>query len=544
MSNELKTIDVKNRDERASLALITKEVDTLYWFLPDIELNVKLNIIKNPLFDRDMLDRSKYLEFDIYEIKDALLKTNLLHEHERAKIKKEVDILKKEKTKNDKILEAFCPLPWNHLGIKTNGGTRICCQMIYKPFGDLGVNVKDIKDINDVRNLPPVKLVRKQMLQGIKPKLCELCWTEEKSDLKSKRIHQNIIYPDALSQAERYTNHNGEIDTKNIPLNYFDLRLGNKCNLACRSCGPTESNLWYKDYWTQGHRSIQVPDGLRQQEYELKEEDGQITINSNDFDWPDNTTFLNQILDSCNNIDRIYFTGGEPTINHAHIQFLQKLVDYSKSQDIFLEYNSNGMAMPESLLNIWPKFKGVGIGFSIDGMEEKFEYLRYPGKWDKFIRTITKLHTYHKSGNSVQVVLAPTISIYNCLHMLDLYNFILYSTPPWFGKTMPIHVLESPAYMSPKILPNHAKLQIKTQYYDWIKKLQLKGNLPGIRFGRSNNFKKIAINNMTNLIHYIDQTFPDPDQLLNDFYTNTENKDKQRNQNWKEVFPELVDVLS
>ena len=45
------------------------------------------------------------------------------------------------------------------------------------------------------------------------------------------------------------------------------------------------------------------------------------------------------------------------------------------------------MGMPDRLLNIWPKFRGTGIGFSIDGLENRFEYLRYPGKWKTFIKT-------------------------------------------------------------------------------------------------------------------------------------------------------------
>ena len=35
-----------------------------------------------------------------------------------------------------------------------------------------------------------------------------------------------------------------------------------------------------------------------------------ITINSNDFSWPDKTNFLNLILKSAQYIDRLYFTGG------------------------------------------------------------------------------------------------------------------------------------------------------------------------------------------------------------------------------------------
>ena len=47
--------------------------------------------------------------------------------------------------------------------------------------------------------------------------------------------------------------------------------------------------------------------------------------------------------------------------------------------------------MPERLLNLWQYFGSVGIGFSIDATENHFEYIRYPGKWSKFIRTVKKI---------------------------------------------------------------------------------------------------------------------------------------------------------
>ena len=32
-------------------------------------------------------------------------------------------------------------------------------------------------------------------------------------------------------------------------IHYVDLKLGNKCNLACSTCNPDDSSFWIKD-WT------------------------------------------------------------------------------------------------------------------------------------------------------------------------------------------------------------------------------------------------------------------------------------------------------
>jgi len=533
MNDEINSINMESWDERSRLALTTKNIGTLNWFIPDVDKMVRLSIIKNPLFNREIFEKINYKE---YELTKALLKTNFLTNEERTNIEEDLGILKQKR----KTTESFCPLPWNHLGIMTNGDIRMCCQMIYEPFGMLDVNVKNIKNIDDVRNLPAIKQVRKEMLEGKKPDLCKLCWTEEKSNLKSKRIHQNSIYTTLPALAKKYTKNDGEIDTTKIHLNYFDLRLGNKCNLACRSCGPTETDQWYKEIWNIGQQSFSF---YNKKEYSLKENKGKIIIDSDDFSWPQTTSFLDQILYSCNKIDRLYFTGGEPTINLSHIQFLEKLVQEGLAEKIFLEYNSNGMAMPESLLNIWPNFSGIGIGFSIDGANKKFEYLRYPGKWKKFIRTLSKLDEYHMNFKKITASLAPTVSIYNFLHILDLYEFILFNTPTWFSKHMPIHVLEGPAYMSPKIFPDHSKEKIQIIYNKWLKNLESIEKIPKVNPKFYNQIKITAKYQISNLLTYINNPLPNRDNLLEEFHNKTKFMDKQRNQNWKEIFPELVDVL-
>ena len=108
----------------------------------------------------------------------------------------------------------------------TNGDIRMCCQMIYPPFGRTKVNVKDVKKIDDVRNLPVLKQVRKSMLEGKKHALCKLCWDEEKFGGRSKRTHQAEVYKELTPLIVDATTKNGEVDVKKIPLNYYDLRLG------------------------------------------------------------------------------------------------------------------------------------------------------------------------------------------------------------------------------------------------------------------------------------------------------------------------------
>ena len=84
--------------------------------------------------------------------------------------------------------------------------------------------------------------------------------------------------------------------------------------------------------------------------------------------------------------------------------------------------------MPERLLNLWQYFGSVGIGFSIDATENHFEYIRYPGKWSKFIRTVKKIYKYSTTHKNIGCTLAPTISLFNITNILALQEFSM-STP-------------------------------------------------------------------------------------------------------------------
>ena len=91
------------------------------------------------------------------------------------------------------------------------------------------------------------------MLAGEEHPACDLCWKEESIGLNSKRVYMNKVVTNGvkydIDRIRNSTQSDGTIDTKEFPLNYFDLRFGNLCNLKCRSCGPNDSSLWYEDYF-------------------------------------------------------------------------------------------------------------------------------------------------------------------------------------------------------------------------------------------------------------------------------------------------------
>lgn len=531
MNQELKSINMEDRNERSYLAENTLNLETLLWFIPDTESMVRLSVVKNPLFNREIYQKLNCSE---YVIKKQLLKIDFLSTAEKAKIQKEIDDSKEK----NKILDSFCSIPWNHLSIMTNGDVRMCCQMITGTFGKLGVNVKENKNVSEIRNNPKINIVRKQMLQGIKPKLCNLCWIEEENNIKSKRLDQNNIYNNIFDKAIKYTNKDGSIDTSKFPLTYLDLRLGNKCNLSCRSCGPTDSSNWYEEsYKLSETKEVNY---YNDKVYKLEIKDGKVVIDTDDFDWPKKSNFLEQVLDNVKYIDRLYFTGGEPTLNMPHVAFLEELVKRKIGKNIYIEYNSNGTTISNNIINLWKNFNGIGIGFSIDGTKKRFEYLRYPGKWNKFLRTINTLDKNYKDFNKLEIQLAPTISIFNIIHLLDIYKFVFQETPDWFLKYIPVHVLEGPDYMCAKIIPQIGKEKINKMYIDYIENIDSVLDNNSVK---NKKYKEEAIKSLTNINSYLNNSMESSKNLIDIFYQKTDVIDKMRKQSWKKTFPELLDIL-
>lgn len=184
---------------------------------------------------------------------------------------------------------------------------------------------------------------RQQWDSGKIPQGCRACALAEQNGKASRRQGSNQWYAD-----------NGYDNTK-IELLRLDYWTGDTCNLQCTICSPIYSSAWKEE--------LNLPLPKRRQ-----------TVNYN---WRD--------LD-LSKLKLIHFNGGEPLLSKEHIQFLIAIPD--KSQ-VVINYNTNGTIKPtQQLLDLWGKFKLVQLDFSIDDIGSRFEYQRYPAKWNNVIENL------------------------------------------------------------------------------------------------------------------------------------------------------------
>lgn len=290
--------------------------------------------------------------------------------------------------------DEFCILPWVHASISNSGKVSPCCRIIQynpEPFGSLHKNT-----LSEIRGNPRFSEFREMMLNRQTPLNCKECHLQEMANLPTLRTLFNKKY-ESIAQ---------HIKTKKIneplPMRYGEIRFSNVCNLACRTCGIESSSRWHKDHLELHGASNKIFYSHANKEQGL----------------------INDFINNIDEVDTIYFAGGEPLLHSGHYQLLQTLIDLNRT-DITLVYNSNLTTLklgPSHVFHLWDKFKTVTIYASIDATHERFNLIRHGEEWNVVENNIKKVKLFMPRIN---VVFSITISILNLFHLPDLINYSL-----------------------------------------------------------------------------------------------------------------------
>ncbi len=361
--------------------------------------------------------------------------------------------------------EFYCPLAWGSVALRNNGDYRLCCHANVSEKGGIlrseqgsPLNIS-ATEISEAQNHGLLKSVRKSFLSGEWPAACVRCKTEEEAGLKSGRSHAlQRVKNEGLEQEFQsrlsQTAEDGAVST-NLPIVEMDVRFGNQCNLRCRSCGPTDSSSWYKD-WIQMGETKFLDSGIS---VELKEQGVGVSAIPNRFQWVDELPVEKMLPRDTSLLRRIYLAGGEPLLIPKHQEFLEHLVRSGAAGNIYLEYNSNLTVLPKRILELWNHFRAVGVGISADGVGKYHEYLRFPAKQKILEQNLALLDVQPKN---IRAWFACTVSWMNLSHLPE---FLLWIEKQGFQKVgvrkgkMPIsfHLLHRPLHLNLQSIPPAAK---------------------------------------------------------------------------------------
>jgi len=147
------------------------------------------------------------------------------------------------------------------------------------------------------------------------------------------------------------------------------------------------------------------------------------------YTWPADESIFNSIVDrmSKSNCKKVYVNGGEPTLhNKSLVKMLKVLVKTGQTSDVELWLNTNATIVDVEFYKLLNNFKSIRLMLSIDGIEESFEYIRYPAKWaivDSNIKKIVDIISNFKNTSKWRIEFQPTFQL---LNLLDIDRMITY----------------------------------------------------------------------------------------------------------------------
>lgn len=452
----------------------------------------------------------------------------------------------------------LCPIPWMSQSVRANGDLRICCQAQHGPTGGILKNDKgevyNAKDSNldEVRNSDLSKQIRKYMMEGKWHSECIRCEKESNAGMWSRNKYENKIWAEDRTKeskhiplfdwnyALKYTQKDGTIDTEKIDCNFYDVRFGNKCNLKCRMCGPTDSSSWYDDQvklWSPTYKDSHGTVTL------IKTDKG-YTPDEDVYNWHESDSYWHQMDNNIKNIKKLYIVGGEPLLINKHYEFLQKCVDLDCAKNITIEYNSNITNIPKKAWNIWKYFGRVAIGASIDGVGDINYYMRYPSQFNIIYKNLKRLS---RAEGNFKIWIAATVNVFNILHFPEYMEWILLNKLPRVNddEIRPIlspHPLHGPKFYNVKILPKFAKDHVANKFDIYEKKL--------INIIKNSNFtvkrKESSILEVPKLLNQFKNYMYAEDlseEYLPKFWHVTRKLDRIRNVSIEKYIPELYNLL-
>jgi MoaA/NifB/PqqE/SkfB family radical SAM enzyme len=290
------------------------------------------------------------------------------------------------------------------------------------------------------------------------------------------------------------------------PLMFLDLKLGNICNLKCRICGSWSSST----FATEELQSLS-PGEDRKSNYHYQ----MLRAGA----WPrENPIFWKEIDQVVDQIQYIEFTGGEPFMIKEHFDLLRKLVDRGLAHNIELHYNTNGTQWPQGAEDIWRNFQHVEIAFSIDDVEQRFEYQRTGADWNNVNYNLQLFQEMRARNSNISLQVCCTVNIFNVLYLPMVAQWI---EPQGFDFVYWNMLHDAPQHCIanlPESVKNKIAEHLKQSQFSEVYKKDIQG--------------------------VIDFMFSRPGTDEKDLIKNIRTLDQRRSESLRTVAPELAEILN
>ena len=249
--------------------------------------------------------------------------------------------------------KSLCPLPFTGAIVHTDGTVK-CCSISKDTLGN--VNSEPLEQI--LRTSEKLKSIRREMLDQKFPDNCSHCYAKEKHhdtldfENVSNRLYHIKILKDSPFKLYK--------DEHQFELQQMDLRWRNTCNFACVYCDSMFSSVWAQ---FEG-KSDKMSNNAMQQTFDF-------------------------VKDNIKNLKTIYMAGGEPFLIKENLKIIDLILE--QNPNLLLRINTNLSILTPKLYEKLQQLKNVHWIVSAESTDDRFAYIRWPGKYQTFTDNMKKI---------------------------------------------------------------------------------------------------------------------------------------------------------
>lgn len=251
----------------------------------------------------------------------------------------------------------------------------------------------DLKDIWNSEH-------RKQLLQdhanGVRNKACQQCWDCEDAKIESTR--------------QRYNRELKNVEILKSQPRIMIVKPGNLCNNACRSCNAHTSSMWYKTDYALDNQGKSFKEYLKFYDRHKTAYNNNNSLEDTWAQWEDNIIFWDMY-------------GGEPLIIPLVHKTLDQAIASATAKQKEFHVHTNGMVYKQDFVEKLSQLKRGNIGFSIDAIGSKNEYIRYGSKWEDILNNLKSYMKDCKNYDNVGLNVRGTITPWNIFYLEENYDF-------------------------------------------------------------------------------------------------------------------------
>jgi len=368
--------------------------------------------------------------------------------------------------------------------------------------------------------LDPFAEIKAQQLAGEWPTACHRCRSEEHHGGQSERVVGFMMYP--TQRLQKF------IDTTVVNDYEVRVKFSNLCNLACRSCSPTESSSYAR-----------ITNTTVDTQYE-------VDISESPEHWEFITASILEKKDLYEHF-YVHFIGGESLIQPGMKKLIDWMIDQGIAPDINLRLTTALTVNPnQDLLSKMSQFKTIDINLSIDSVDRNYQYIRWPARFEKIEINLDTLVDFDKKltvqrGRKVWMprwncVLTPVFSLNNIFYIKDWIDY----WNNWFARKGFVFLMFSINLTEPTW---HLDVEALPLEYRPVLAGILTECLTHELFVRYPNETKALYNFLTSTIDEL-ATMPENLEQWQKYLSHTAYFDKKTNQSFAILNERLYNILS